>query len=942
MVVDVERFGDRSRTNLNQLAIREGLYKALIQAFRESGVAWANCVSEDRGDGALILIPPDVAKTRLVTSLPARLVWGITRHNATCMVPERIRLRVALHAGEVCHDAHGVAGAAVNHTFRLAEAPALRSALDASPGVLALVVSDWFYDEVVRHDPAAVPSLYRQVRVTVKETAATAWIRVPEPGVGESTAGEDDVSPRQGKAAAAGVGRWGVPRGLASAGDAVEARDSSPSVADGSAGSGQGLRPIPAQLPHDAAGFTGRELELAALGSLAAGEASPAVVISAIDGVAGIGKTALAVHFGHRVAAAFPDGQLYVNLRGFDPDQPPLAPRDVLLRFLRALGTDPSQMHTDIDELASVYRSLLSGRRVLVVLDNAATAEQIRPLLPGAAGCLALVTSRNRLSGLVARDGARRLTLDVLSPVEAIALLTRIIGSGRVAAEPAAAETLARLCGWLPLALRITGDRAAAHRHLRLTDLVDELAVERDRLDMLAADEEATQIRAVFSWSYRALPAEAARAFRLLSLHPGQDISAPAAAALLGTTIPDIRRTVATLTGGHLLEESARNRYQFHDLVRVYATECAQITEPEPERTAAVRRLLSWYMHTADSFARTLYPGAVHVPLDLPKPHCQPLIFTTYQQAVDWAQAESANLVPVSRQAMAIGDDVIAWKLAMTLFPPLAHYRKESGLFPALHFALAATQRLADRDAEAWILASLGEAYNIAGTPARTAEFCQRALAIWDETGNSLGQWATWHMQGMSSLDLERFGEAMDCFQKALTAGRRTLNPRAEGMSMTALGVVYQHLGSYDAAIDLYRKALAILSRTRDKWQQAWGLGNLAGAYRAQGHISDAVDLYQQAIAIFREVKDRWQEAEILAELGQAQRTGGQPDAARQSWRQALSIFEEFHAARADQIRAQLNDLSVEEDQAKLNLATIEDSATWRSAVTGSRQDRKH
>ena len=638
MVVDVERFGDRSRTNLDQLAIRKGLYKALTQAFRKSGIAWANCVSEDRGDGALILIPPDVAKTRLVTSLPAGLVAAVTRHNAGCTVPERMRLRVALHAGEIYHDAHGVAGAAINHTFRLAEAPTLRSALGASTGVLALIVSDWLYDEVVRHDPAAVPGLYRQVQVTVKETAAVAWIRVPEPGSAQAAASADSSPPLQGKAAAPGPSRWRAPHGLVSGGDVMDVLDSSLSVPDGFAGSGRGLRPIPAQLPHDAAGFTGREPELAALDSFAHGEGSTAVVISAIDGVAGIGKTALAVHFGHRVAAAFPGGQLYVNLRGFDPNQPPLAPGDVLPRFLRALGADPSQMPTDVDELASVYRSLLSGRRVLVVLDNAATAEQIRPLLPGAVGCLALVTSRNRLSGLVARDGAYRVTLDVLPPAEAIALLTRIIGSDRVAAEPAAAETLAQLCGWLPLALRITADRAAAHRHLRLTDLVDELTAEHDRLDVLSADEEATQIRAVFSWSYRTLPAEPARAFRLLSLHAGQDISASAAAALIDATVTETRRLLTTLTGGHLLEETGRNQYQFHDLVRVYAAECAQLSEPESQRTAAIRRLLTWYLHTADSFSRTINPDGLHVPLDPPELPCAPLVFTTYRQAVDWAQ----------------------------------------------------------------------------------------------------------------------------------------------------------------------------------------------------------------------------------------------------------------------------------------------------------------
>ena len=356
-------------------------------------------------------------KTYLVTSLPGRLAAAVSRHNAGCAGPERMRLRVALHAGEVYRDAHGVAGPAVNHAFRLAEAPALRSALAASPGVLALIVSDWLFSEVVRHDPAAEPGSYRQVQVAVKETAAVGWIRMPDPGVihGRCQPGRCPAAPGWG-------GRvFGVTIGLPSRPAAWWCRDGLAGPGPDHRGRRASVRrPIPAQLPHDVSGFTGREPELAALESLAAGQESAAVVILAIDGVAGIGKTALAVHFAHRVAAGFPDGQLFVNLRGFDPDQPPLAPGEALAGFVRALGADPSQVPADLDELAAMYRSLLSGRRVLVVLDNAASAEQVRPLLPGTAGCLAIVTSRNTLSGLVALDGAQRLTLDVLPPAEAV------------------------------------------------------------------------------------------------------------------------------------------------------------------------------------------------------------------------------------------------------------------------------------------------------------------------------------------------------------------------------------------------------------------------------------------------------------------------------------------------------------------------------------------
>ena len=351
MVVDVERFGDPARTNLNQLAIRQGMYEALTEAFAAGGIGWDSCVSEDRGDGALILIPPEVPKTRLVAGLPGLLAGAVYRHNTGSGVPERMRLRVALHAGEVYRDAYGVTGAAVNHAFRLADAPALRSALAASSGVLALIVSDWLFTEVVRHDPAAVPGSYRRVQVLVKETEATGWIRVPDLAEARASASLDDVPGRNGVAVAVRSDAWLAGRSLAGPG-VLALRGPGPAVADG----GVSLRQlVPAQLPHDVPGFTGREPELAGLASLT-GQQDEAVVITAIDGVAGTGKTALAVHFAHRAAAAFPDGQLFVNLRGFDPEHPPLESGDVLARFVRALGADPSDLPADPDELAALYR----------------------------------------------------------------------------------------------------------------------------------------------------------------------------------------------------------------------------------------------------------------------------------------------------------------------------------------------------------------------------------------------------------------------------------------------------------------------------------------------------------------------------------------------------------------------------------------------------------
>jgi tetratricopeptide (TPR) repeat protein len=923
VVVDVERFGDPARTNLNQLAIRDGLYKALIQAFGGSGIEWGNCVSEDRGDGALILIPPEIPKAYLVTSLPGMLAAAVSRHNAGCARPEQMRLRVALHAGEVYRDAHGVSGSAVNHAFRLAEAPALRSALAASSGVLAVIVSEWLFSEVVRHDPAAEPDAYRKVQVEVKETAAVGWIRTVEAGMTHGDLSQDDGLPLRDRTAT-GIrdSHRLVTEGLLRGGAVIDFPGSGMSLITANAAVDV-RRPVPAQLPHDVMGFTGRELELAALQSLLAGQGTAAVVILAIDGTAGVGKTALAVHFAHRVAAEFPDGQLFVNLRGFDPDQPPLAPGDVLAGFVRALGADSSQAPSDLDERAALYRSLLSGRRVLIVLDNAASAGQVRPLLPGMVGCLAIVTSRNTLSGLSARDGARRLTLDLLPPGDAVSLISRIAGTERTAAHPAAVWRLAQLCGRLPLALRITADRAASHRHLSMTDLVDELALEHDRLDALAADEKTTRVRAVFSWSYQALEPGPARAFRLLSLHPGPEISTPAAAALLDAPIPATRQLLVILTAGHLLEETGRDRYQFHDLVRIYATECAEASEPESHRTAAIRRLLTWYMHTADAFGRILGPDNQHVRLNPPPPSCRPPSFATPRQAMEWAESEITSLITAVRQAASVGDDEIAWKLPATLTALFGFLHKPADLLSAFDTALAATRRLGDSDAEAWILINLADTCLFADRAADAIEPCQRALAICVETGDLHGQWTARHLEGISYLTLERFSEALDCLEQAFVTARHTSNLRAQGMSLIWLGAVHEHLGSSEAAINLSGKAAALLGKTGNKWQHAFTIQRLAEVCHRHGRIGDALSHYQQARTTFHEIGDRLAEAIVLMEFGQAQRDLGKAEAARQCWKASLSMFEDLGDTRAEQVRSQLRELGAHENNDMDNTSQI-------------------
>jgi hypothetical protein len=370
---------------------------------------------------------------------------------------------------------------------------------------------------------------------------------------------------------------------------------------------------VPRQLPVAARHFAGRAGALTVLAGLAAEAggadgAGRAMVISVIEGTAGIGKTALAVHFAHQVAGDFPDGQLYVNLRGFDPAGPPMTPGEAVHIFLDALGVRAGQLPASLDAQVGLYRSLLAGRRMLVLLDNARDAGQVRPLLPASPGCLVLVTSRSQLTGLAAAEGAMPLALDLLTGEEAKELLAARLGGDRLAADPAAAQELTGLCARLPLALAIAAARAATQPALPLADLAAELRDAGGRLDALDAGDAAASVRAVFSWSYQQLDAAAARMFRLLGLHPGPAIGTPAAASLAGLPPRPARTVLTELTRAHLLAEPAPGRFAFHDLLRAYAAERAQADEGGTERHAAVHRMLDHYLHTACPAALLIHP----------------------------------------------------------------------------------------------------------------------------------------------------------------------------------------------------------------------------------------------------------------------------------------------------------------------------------------------
>jgi tetratricopeptide (TPR) repeat protein len=850
IVVDVERFGDARRTNPHQVAVRDGLWHALEQAFGDAGIRWAGCRRDDRGDGVLILAPVQVPKGRFAESLPTALAAALREHNRGRCAEERIRLRMAVHAGEVCRDTHGVAGTAVNAAFRLLEAEPLKRALASSSGVLAVIASQWFFEEVIRHTPASAPARYRRVHVSVKETSTTAWICLP-----------DDPYPPQPDAA--------LP--------------TAPTVA------------APRQLPAATAGFTGRAAELAALSDLLQEPAAGGtMMISAVGGTAGIGKTALAVHWAHQVADRFPDGQLYVNLRGFDPAGPPMTPAEAVRGFLDAFEVPPERIPVSLDAQAALYRSLLAGRRVLVVLDNARDAGQVRPLLPGSPGCVVVVTSRNRLTSLIAAEGARPLTLDLLTLEEARHLLACRIGAGRVAAEPPAVDEIIASCARLPLALSIVAARAAVHPAFRLAALAGELRDARGGLEAFHSGEVAADVRAVFSWSYHQLSTETARLFRLLGLHPGPDISAPAAASLAALPAGHARSALAELARAHLVTEHAPGRFAFHDLLRAYATEQARAHDAEDDQQAAVRRMLDHYLHTAHTAtALSRHPRWEPLTLPSPQPGVIPEQPADCTAALAWFEAEHPVLLAVIPQAAA-GWDISAWQLPWTLmdyFDRRGHWHDWAA---TQHAALDAARRHTDRQGQAHAHEGIGYAYGSLGRYDDARDHLQQALALFGELGDQAGQAYThtdlgWVLQHAGCL-----ADSLRHAQQAVVLFRALGHRHGQARALNSCGWYNALLGDHRQALTCCEQALALQRDLGDRRGEAYTLDSLGYACHHLGHHQQAITYYQQSLALNDALGESYGKAVVLSHLGDACHAAGDLAAARAAWQNALDILDQL------------------------------------------------
>lgn len=661
----------------------------------------------------------------------------------------------------------------------------------------------------------------------------------------------------------------------------------------------------PAQLPRDMPDFVGRDRELDRLVESTARHRGD---IWVIDGLGGVGKTALAVRFGHRVADRFPDGQLYLDLRGFDLDQPPVAPSAALSHFLHALGIDARWQPTGLDELAATFRSALAGRRVLIVLDNAASTEQARALLPGAAGCLVLVTSRHRLTGLAARYGVRRITLGTLDPASAVALLTSITGAERAGREPGALDDLARLCGFLPLALRIAAERARTQA-ASLNALVADLADERRRLDLLMTDDEGTSVRAVFSWSYRALEPAAARLFRLLGLHPGPDFTVRVAVALADEDAHKVRRLVDLLAGAHLIEQPGADRYCFHDLVRAYAFERASTDEPAAQLEAAAGRLIRWHLAAAVAADRLIAPQRYQPGLDDVAAEHEPPPQRTYREAVAWCDAELGNVVAVVRLASAIGQHALAWRLALALAGYLDLRRPWSAWLTTHQIGLDSARQDRDRLGEAAILTSLGLAYYYPRMFAEAEDCYRRALTLWRELGDRRGEAVILNAAANIRLETRAFDQAIENYRQALALYRAAGDRRGEGVVLGNLAEASCELGRFGEVFEYAPAALQAARETGNQRSGVLSLCHLARAIAATRGLAEAEAHFRHAVEMARDADDRHVEAWALDYLGTALLQAGRAADAARPWQRATALFDALHDPQAISLRTRLSSL---------------------------------
>jgi DNA-binding SARP family transcriptional activator/tetratricopeptide (TPR) repeat protein len=663
---------------------------------------------------------------------------------------------------------------------------------------------------------------------------------------------------------------------------------------------------VPAQLPADTPGFTGRASHLADLDELLSDDAA-GMVIAAIAGTAGVGKTALALHWAHRVRHRFPDGQLYTNLRGFDPVAPPTPPHQALRRFLAALGVPGRSIPAEPDAQLDMYRSMLADKRVLIVLDNAYDAEQVRPLLPGASGCLVVVTSRNPLIGLVISHGGHPLAVDLFSSEEARTYLTIRLDPRRVAAERDAVDDLILQCAHLPLALAIAAAQAATRPDRSLAALVAGL---RDaRLDALATGDPTTDPRAVFACSYQALTPAAARLFRLLGSYPGTDITGPVAASLTGLRPTEVPALITELAQAHLMTEHQPGRYTLHDLLRAYATEVSRTVDTDDQRRAATHRVLDHYLHTAYAANELLQPGRDLITPTPTHPGVAATKLSDQRQALAWFVVEHANLLATVDHAAATGFDTHAWQLAWFLCVFLDRQGHWHDWATTLRTAVTAAHRLTDPAVQANGHRNLALAYTRLRRFDDAFAELERAVDLYQQAGDLVGQARTVHNIALISTRLNRYHEAIHHTRRSAELSRAAGDKVGEASALNGLGWDLAQIGDYEEAIAVCQEALDLQREIGDRYEQSNTWDSLGYINHHLGQYHQAITCYRNALELQREFGCRYSEAETLANLGDTLCTTGDTHAARDAYQQAVAVFADIDHPDLERVRTKLNGL---------------------------------
>ncbi|MEW1825618.1 BTAD domain-containing putative transcriptional regulator [Streptomyces sp. NPDC088196] len=683
-------------------------------------------------------------------------------------------------------------------------------------------------------------------------------------------------------------------------------------AADAEAAQPDGVATIrPAQLPVDLPAFTGRRSELAHVQALLPTSEVPAstVVISAIGGMAGVGKTTLAVHWAHSVADRFPDGQLYVNLRGFHPSGSIMSAAEAIRSFLDAFGVPGQRIPAGLDAQAALYRSLLADRRVLIVLDNARDTEHVRPLLPGAPGCLVVVTSRNQLYGLVAGEGAHSLTLDVLTEAEAREFLSRRLGAERIANEPDAVAEIITLCGRLPLALAVVSARAVVNPAFPLASIAAELSDSEDSLDAFAGEAPVADARSAFSWSYQLLSPEAARVFRLFALHPGPDCTLAAVASLAGLRVGQVRPVMGELARAHLISEPLPGRYGCHELLRAYAAELGRTHDSAQELETARRRMLDHYLHTAHAADSVLMPTRDSIQL---RPHTAGVTLPRLPDraaAAAWLETNRSVVLAAIEQDARHGSGEHSWQLALVLELYLDRRGRWSEQLDAQTTAVEAARRLGDISGQAFAHRALGFVCGRLGRPDEADVHLARALELFGEIGDRVGRSRTHRRLAFLANGRGRHEDALDHYSEASALCRAAGRRDGEAGIANEVGWTYILMGKYEDALTECGLAVAAHRETGDRNGEAAALDSLGYAHHHLGDHERALECYEQALRLYREVRDRYLEADTLVHIGDTRRAAHQDTEAALAWREALGILDEIGHPDAADVRRRLTEL---------------------------------